>query len=322
MNAAAARWGIPAHQWLDLSTGINPWPWPVPHVPAAVWQRLPEDDDGLEEAVRSWLSLPDAAGVLPVAGSQAAIQQLPRLRAPANVIVPAPGYAEHGYRWRQAGHRVRAVASDALDAAVDHADVVVWIQPNNPDGTVMPPGVLLDWHARLARRQGWLVVDEAFVDAVPGQSIVSAVGAPGLVVMRSLGKFFGLAGARGGLVLGPQQLCERLDAALGPWALSGPARWVMCRAIADHDWQRANRDRLQRASDRLAALLRGTALSPTGGTALFSYCLHPRAELIRDGLARQGILVRLFDQPSALRIGLPPDAASEQRLRRALATVV
>ncbi len=73
LNAAIKRWGIPRQQWLDLSTGINPVSWPVPEIPARLWQRLPEADDGLNEIIRHSYAAPASADCEPVSGSQAAL---------------------------------------------------------------------------------------------------------------------------------------------------------------------------------------------------------------------------------------------------------
>jgi len=330
LRAAARQWGLPAEQWLDLSTGINPRPWPRPPIPDAVWQRLPEDDDGLEQELREALALPAAAACVPVPGTQAAVQCLPRLPAMnsganggANggasvVAVPAPGYAEHGHCWRQAGHRVLALSVQAMEAQLDSLDVVVWIQPNNPTGQCLAPETLERWRTALASRGGWLLVDEAFVEPEPRWSMLPALGRPGLVVLRSLGKFFGLAGARGGLVLGPAALCGEVRQLLGPWAVAGPTRWLMARALADSTWQAGMREQLAADSRRLAAMLAGAGLSPAGMTGLFCYCPHPGAAAHRDALARQGILVRYFEQPAALRIGLPGPETQWRRLQAGL----
>ena len=314
LNRAVSRYGIPPAEWLDLSTGINPWPWPVPTLPPEVWHRLPEADDGLEAASGDHFPVPAGARCLPVAGSQAAIQALPRLRARSRVGVPAPGCAEHGWWWQQAGHSVERLAPETVDAALDRLDVLVWIHPNNPTGLALEPEQLLEWHARLHARGGWLVVDEAFIEATPEASLAPYVDAPGLVVLRSLGKFFGLAGVRGGWVLADAELCTALEAALGPWAVSGPARWVMGQALADEAWQARNRTRLASAAATLDADLRNAGLAAPTGTALFRYCPHPRAEGIHHALAAEGILTRLFTDPPALRFGLPPDDAARQRL--------
>lgn len=319
LNRAAARYGIPRADWLDLSTGINPRPWPVPAVPESVWQRLPETDDGLDAVARRWAGAPDKAGCLPVAGTQAAIQALPGLRGPGRVGVPEPGYAEHAWWWRQAGHTVVAVGHDDVDRRIGELDVLVWIHPNNPTGLAVDAERLRAWHRTLAARGGWLVLDEAFVDADPERSLVPSVGADGLVALRSVGKFFGLAGLRGGLVFGPDGLCRALGECLGPWAVSHPARWIMARALADAAWQAEARAWLARAANELDTVLIRSGLEPAGGTRLFRYCPHPEAAAIQERLARRGILVRRFQDPPALRFGLPPDRAGLERLDEALA---
>jgi len=318
LNQAAREWGIPRSRWLDLSTGINPAPWPVPPLPPEVWQRLPEDDDGLPNIVRQWAGAPASAAVLPLPGSQAAIQALPRLRPPCRVGVPRPGYAEHAHRWRQAGHQVRALDTRSLDQALDQLDVVVWVQPNNPTGETLAPEQLQRWHRNLAERGGWLVIDEAFLPGHASASLSSLAGAPGLVILRSLGKFFGLAGVRAGAILAWPELADCMAERIGPWSVSAPARFIMARALADRSWQQEAAGRLAESGARLDALLRDFRLPPEGGTALFRYLRHPRARAIADHLARQAVLVRVFEDPAALRFGLPGDEAQWQHLERGL----
>ncbi|HXH01818.1 MAG TPA: threonine-phosphate decarboxylase CobD [Candidatus Competibacteraceae bacterium] len=316
LRAAALRYGIPLAEWLDLSTGLNPNGWPVPAVPPAVWLRLPETDDGLEQAARDYYGAPQ---VLPVAGSQAAIQTLPLLRPPGRVGVLSPGYAEHAHGWARAGHEVLPLAAEAVDAAVERLDVLVLINPCNPSGVRFPVARLLTWHERLAARGGWLLVDEAFMDVTPGDSLAAHSERPGLIVLRSLGKFFGLAGARVGFVLAEPALLARLEEKLGPWSVAGPARWVAARALADRDWHNATRSRLHAAGERLWRLLVRHGLEPAGGTALFQWVRHPAAAVLHESLARQGILTRLFQDPASLRFGLPPDEAGWIRLQYCLA---
>ena len=318
LRVAAEQYGIPLSDWLDLSTGINPQGWPVPPVPGTVWQRLPEADDGLEAAAAAYYG---AESLLPVAGSQAAIQALPRLRAPGRVGVLSPSYAEHAHAWRRAGHQVELLPAESLDAAVDRLDALVLAHPNNPTGVRFLPELLLDWRARLAARGGWLVVDEAFMDATPEGSLAHHVGLPGLIVLRSLGKFFGLAGARVGFVLAEPAVLERLREYLGPWAVTGPSRWVAARALSDRTWQAAMRADLDRAGSRLADLLRRQGLPVAGGAGLFQWAPLPDAAFWQDALARRGILVRRFSDPPALRFGLPGGEPAWRRLELALAGV-
>ena len=318
LRAAAAHYGIALGDWLDLSTGINPQGWPVPPLPPTVWQRLPEMNDGLEAVAAVYYG---TAHLLPVAGSQSAIQALPRLRAPGRVGVLHPSYAEHAHAWRQAGHQLELLPPDQLDAAADRLDALVLVNPNNPTGERFDPALLLEWRARLAQRGGWLVVDEAFMDATPESSLTSQVGLPGLIVLRSLGKFFGLAGARVGFVMAESALRNRLQEALGPWAVSGPSRWTGTQTLADRDWQVQTRLWLEQAGKRLADVLQRQRLPVAGGTGLFQWIPMPEADFWQDALARRGILVRRFTDPPGLRFGLPEAEAHWRRLELALAGV-
>jgi cobalamin biosynthetic protein CobC len=301
--------------WLDLSTGINPNGWPVPQLPATAWQRLPEREDDLEQAAREYYRTPD---LLPVAGSQAAIQALPRLRAPCRVGVITPGYGEHALAWERAGHRVRPLIAGKIDTEIDYLDVLVVINPNNPTGVRFSREQLLHWHSELADRNGWLVVDEAFMDATPEQSIADQTHLPGLIVLRSLGKFFGLAGARVGFVSAQPELLAHLNDLLGPWTINGPARWIATATLRDHAWQAETRQRLQSSERRLKKLLTKYELPPSGGCGLIQWCLSPEAAELHQQLARQGILTRLFSQPASLRFGLPGDEAEWQKVETAL----
>ncbi len=313
LRRAAARYDIPLADWLDLSTGLNPHGYPVPPVPADAWLRLPEDDDGLEAAAAHYYG---SAQLLPVAGSQPAIQALPAVLQGERVRVLTPGYAEHAHAWRD--RHARAVEADAIDAAVAHSDILVLVQPNNPTGVHYGRERLLDWHGRLARRGGWLVVDEAFIDTTPERSLVPLAGTQGLVVLRSLGKFFGLAGARVGFVFAPPAVRTALAERLGPWTLSGPARWAARHALADDGWQAQARCTLQAAGARLKDLLDAHGL-PACGPALFKYVASAQAAGLHEALAREGILIRRFDTPPGVRFGLPPDEAGWARLDAALA---
>ncbi|GAB3334892.1 threonine-phosphate decarboxylase CobD [Marilutibacter aestuarii] len=319
LQRAARQHGIDPSAWLDLSTGISPFAWPVPPVPPAAWQRLPEDDDGLEAIACRYYGAPR---VLPVAGSQAAIQALPRLRGPSRVGVILPGYAEHAHAWRQAGHEVERLPAPRLLEDAARFDVIVLIHPNNPGGERFGREALLALHARLAGRGGWLVVDEAFMDATPGHSLCADSDREGLVVLRSVGKFFGLAGARAGFACASPALLAPLRERLGPWTLTGPGRYVLARALADVDWQSRAREWLVAQGERLEACLHAHGLDDGGGTAFFQWRRHPRASALHEALARRAVLTRLFDADEAgadsLRLGLPADAAGLERLDRAL----
>lgn len=312
---AVQRHGVPREQWLDLSTGINPRSWQGPSIPVSSWNRLPEEEDGLVEVAQAYYGAPL---VLPVSGSQAAIQALPKLRDRSRVGVPVLGYNEHGYRWTAAGHEVVPLAASEFGAASGELDVLVISNPNNPTGERVAPEKLLEWHRRLAERGGWLVVDEAFADATPETSVARFTDRDGLIVLRSLGKFFGLAGARVGFVLAQAPLLTELSALLGPWALSGPSRWVARGALSDRAWQEGTRQSLRAAGARLKGLLSSYGLAPDGGCELFQWVRTPQALAIHETLARQGILTRYFSSVPSLRFGLAGEEGEWQRLERAL----
>ncbi len=315
LRDAVIRFGRARKDWLDLSTGINPQPYPVPALAADAWHRLPEAAPALATAAQEYYNAPR---MLPVAGTQAAIQALPRLRSPSRVVVAAPAYAEHAHHWAQAGHAMREVAYDELDAAVAGCDVMVICNPNNPTGATIAPEVLLDWAAQLALRGGWLIVDEAFCDTTPPMSVAAWSDRPGLIVLRSVGKFFGLAGLRLGFVAAHPELLKELADALGPWTVSGPAQEIGCAALADRDWQTSMRHRLLQGGERLHALLARYEIS-ANGSALYQWWPEQHAQSFWLHMAQRGIWVRLFTRGACgIRLGLPPDEAGWQRLEQAL----
>ena len=304
--------------WLDLSTGINPGVYPLPAIDPACWHRLPEDDDGLAAAAAIYYGN-DRLLALP--GSQAAIQWLPALFPPVAVACLTPIYEEHPQAWERAGHKLRRLQNVPLARALAAATpIIVLCNPNNPTGRTLPAGELLAAAAQLLRRGGWLIVDEAFGDPDPENCVTALAGgpaAPNLIVLRSLGKFFGLAGARVGFVFGASEKLARLREAMGPWPLSGPARAVARQVLADGAWQVQTRRDLALASARLATLL--APLGEVSHCALFATVATAHAAALFEHLARQAILTRHFPAHGLLRFGLPGGEAKWQRLGSALA---
>lgn len=320
LAAASQQYGIALEDWLDLSTGINPHGYPITAIPPETWQRLPLENDGLIEAACACYGCRFA---LPTAGSQAALQVLPQLRAsarfnvPAKVAMPQLMYQEHAKAWQRQGHEVMLFDTCPDQAILHQADVLLLCNPNNPTATRFSAENLLHWHAELAQRGGWLIVDEAFMDATPADSIAQHADKEGLFVLRSLGKFFGMAGARVGFLLAAEQMLLEAQEVIGPWSIAGPSRLAARTALEDKAWQQQTRLQLTTASQRLADLLTQHGLQPTGSTALFQFIVTPQAAAWHQHLAMQGIWVRKFPAVSALRFGLPPEKAWN-RLRDAL----
>ncbi len=317
LGLAEARFGKPAQGWLDLSTGISPFPYPVPDLPADAWQRLPglAEDLALREAAAEAYGVDDPDFLATAPGSQALLQILPRLRPFSQVAVIGPTYGEYSRCFTMAGHHV--LPMETLDRALD-ADVVVVCNPNNPDGRKHDGERLLELADGLASRGGLLVVDEAFCDTSPELSLAPHAR-PGMVVLRSLGKFFGLAGMRLGFAIAEPQLARLLRQTLGPWAVGGPVLEIGRQALSDAEWIEQARRKLAQESSQLNSLFGRAGLSTVGGTSLFTLVNAPRAWALFEYLGQNGILARPYaSAPRWLRFGLPPDKAGRQRLETAL----
>jgi cobalamin biosynthetic protein CobC len=309
LSTAVTRHGIPLEKWLDLSTGINPNHYPIPEIPPNLWHQLPNDEDGLVNIAANYYG---CRSLLPTSGSQAALQALPTLRSLGTVAMLKPMYQEHAHAWQRCGHQVLSFSDLNDESILNQADVVLLCNPNNPTGKQFSTQDLLQLHAKLASRGGWLVVDEAFMDATPEHSIAQHSHLDGLFVLRSLGKFFGLAGVRVGFMLAADEQLKKLQESLGPWALTGPSRFIAKQALQDTAWQENTRNVLRDNSQRLATLLSQYELTPTAGTALFQYVMTAQAEVLHEKLAAKGVWVRLFKEQPALRFGLPSDKGWQQ----------
>ncbi|MFM0414868.1 threonine-phosphate decarboxylase CobD [Paraburkholderia aromaticivorans] len=320
LHEAARRYGIPYAAWLDLSTGINPHGYPVPPVPADAWRRLPDDGDDFAACAARYYGAPDAAHVLPVAGSQAAIRALPALLPRARLGIAPLTYGEYAPAFERAGHQtmVLDVSHETLPDALTH---VVVVNPNNPTATRLSAARLLHWHAQLSARGGTLLVDEAFADTMPAASLAASTHRDGLLVLRSPGKFFGLAGVRAGFVLGAPALLERLRSTLGAWTVSGPARHAVKAAFADEAWQRHMRTRLDAESARLVGLLHAQGFD-TRSTPLFAWSVDARAAALHEALARRGVWTRLFMPSGSVRFGLPASETEWTRFNESLRDAV
>jgi len=316
LAAAARRYGIPLPDWLDLSTGINPVPYPAAALAPADLARLPDPEAtaGLADAARVAYGVPEGVAVQPVPGTDIALRLLPLLFPRSRVAILSPTYSGHAEAWSAAGHSVRAIGELA---GARGAEIVVLANPNNPDGRRIAPEELSAFLAR--SRPAALVVDEAFAEVTPGLSLVSAMAGAPILVLRSFGKFYGLAGLRLGFVLGPPAILERLGGMLGDWPVSGPAIAIGRAALEDFAWQEAARQRLAADRARLDALLAAAGFDAITGTDLFRLVQTPAAPRLHEALAAQGIWTRLFEEsPDQIRLGLPPPGAFA-RLEAALA---
>lgn len=322
-DLAAARRQFPdaPQPFVDLSTGINPYPYPLPALPPEVFARLPDPAAQMRLtaiAARTY-GAPSAAHAVGAPGTQILLPRVAALVPPGRAAILGPTYSEHARAATLAGHAV--LEARTLDELCD-ADLAVVVNPNNPDGRVVGKERLLALAQELKARGAILVVDEAFMDVGPPEaSVAGEVHRGNIIVLRSFGKFFGLAGLRLGFALAAPEVAARLDAGLGPWAISGPAIAVAERALADSAWMDATRNKLSGAAARLDGLLADAGVEVAGGTSLFRLVRTPSAGRIFRHLGTAGIIVRAFrEQPAWLRFGIPRETEWES-LRSRLATV-
>ncbi len=291
--------------WIDLSTGINPVPYPIPDLPAEAWTHLPSHGElqGLIDAAARRYNV-DPHMVVAAPGTQALIQLLPRLFPVSRVAIVGPTYEEHEVSWRRQGHDVRVV-----DTLPTDSEVTVVVNPNNPTGRLASI-------SDLQAVKGLLVVDEAFIDFHPREASFAGRNA---IVLRSFGKAYGLAGVRLGIAIAEREFANQFRDELGPWAVAGSAIEIGRRALADDLWLARTAARLEVDGKRLDDLLTRAGCTLLGGTALFRLVRHANAPALVDALGRHGIHVRSFPrEPSWLRFGLPADDSEFSRLATAL----
>lgn len=321
-DLAAARRLFPAapRPFVDLSTGINPHPYRLPRLPADAFARLPDADAmaALAKAAAQAYGAPSAAHVVCAPGTQILLPLTSQLVPPGRAAIVAPTYGEFARAAALAGHRV---AESHELSEIGDAQLVFVGNPNNPDGRLFAKQDLVALGKVLRARGGLLVVDEAFMDVGPaGQSLASELSLGNVVVLRSFGKFFGLAGLRLGFALAAPQLAARIAAMLGPWAVSGPALAIGTAALADQAWIEKTRKQLAKRAQKLDVALSESGLDIIGGTSLFRLVRKPQASALFHHLGRAGILLRRFpEHQDWLRFGLPGNAQAWRRLHTALA---
>lgn len=303
LDAAISRFGGTRETWIELSTGINPTPYPLPDIPEAAWRALPDQAavSALETAARDFWGVPNGAAVLAVPGASSAIAHIPLLAEPGRVLIPTPTYNEHAASFRQAGWQI-----DQDPAACTAS---VHVHPNNPDGRL--------WN--VSDMIGQLrVIDESFCDVAPSASHVTETSQPGTLVLKSFGKFWGLAGLRLGFVIGDPRLLARIKDMLGPWPVAGPALHIGQIALRDTAWTAQTRSRLAADAQRLDDLITNAGARAVGGTTLFRLYEVPNALDWQVRLAEHHLWSRVFPYNAQwLRLGLP---ANDQwdRLRKAV----
>ncbi|CAN7385178.1 threonine-phosphate decarboxylase CobD [Phyllobacterium sp. LjRoot231] len=319
LDRAMERFGGTPGDWIDLSTGINPEVFPLPPIGLEIWNRLPDEKllTSTLNAAREYYGAGSEAGIVAAPGTQSLIQILPDVMSKGEVVIVGPTYQEHRASFLNAGWLISNCAS--IDEIPPSAKVVVIVNPNNPDGRIIPREPLLELAKRMDSRGGTLIVDEAFADPHPEASVAAQAGMSGLIVLKSFGKFFGLGGLRLGFALTTRDIAQALKHRLGPWAVSGPALIIATHAFCDTNRLADYLARLRSRRELLTIVLAEAGLAETGGTMLFSLIEFRQAYLLHEALCKEHVLTRKFDYaPQWLRFGLPLDENAAERLQHRL----
>jgi cobalamin biosynthetic protein CobC len=325
LGAARAAYAQAPQPWIDLSTGINPRAYPAPRARGLALNRLPDTGElgRLEAVAAGAFGVHDPRRVVATGGTEPALRLLPYLLGQKHAVVAGPTYGSHADGWQGAGVPTQVIPDSRLVDSIAQMTAVIVVNPNNPDGRIVSREQLLRLHREAAARGGVLIVDEAFAEVVPESSVASIAGtyeAERLVVLRSFGKFYGLAGLRLGFVVGAPNLMERVRAAIGDWPVSVDALVAGLAAYADSQWAQSTRARLARSARRLDELLIAHGFEIVGGTSLYRLARAEDAPVRFERLAAAGILTRPFQYDrSVLRFGLPGSPDAWRRLQRALA---
>ena len=315
MGAMAVAFPNAPLPWVDLSTGINPWPYPVGTIAQKSWQDLPDGSD-VDACVSALAQVGGCApaNIVLTPGSTAAMVAIKNALAIHHVAVIAPTYGGYGEVFKACD-----AVTDLQAAVACDGQAIILGNPNNPDGIWQDYKTVAELSTRLAAQGRWLIVDEAFGDVAPHKCVSSLAGLPGLLILRSFGKFYGLAGLRLGAVLGPVSAIKAIRTELGPWPVSGPALEIGAKAYSDKAWQKQMAMCLYVEAAALDKVLLEAGFARAGGTALFRLITTKDAHAVWTKLAQAGIYVRRFAWSNHhLRFGLPPDALTLERLRSAL----
>lgn len=307
-----------AEDWLDLSTGINPSPYPIPDIAASSWHHLPATSamSSLLEAATHYYGAPSPAHIVAAPGSALLIQMLPAILKARNVSIVSPTYGDHDVAWNREGGFIKHIKTPEES---DPSGITVLVNPNNPDGQHYDIDTLKTLAINHKEAGGWLIVDEAFGDLMHEHSAAALTQDYNVIILKSLGKFFGLAGVRLGFVIARPDICARLSAHLGSWAISGPALNIGIAALQDTEWQNQTRETLKAKSSVFNTILQDNGLRICGCTDLFTLIEEDNADALFMRLLSHKIYVRRFDyNPHWLRIGLVDRDHNLSRLQKAV----
>jgi cobalamin biosynthetic protein CobC len=335
LQQVAKQFNIPPSDWIDVSTGIAPISYPIPDIPLSVWQQLPQQNPELIAAAQQYYQ---CSQLMITNGSQAIIKALPSLYRQSNVnsqnvYLPERGYKEHAQAWKNAHYNLHFYQDNLPELSdILPNSVLVIINPNNPTGIFYNAQTINKYQQQLAHLNGLLVIDEAFIDVMSDTTLENqSYGSQAAnqkenqrendhcLVLRSFGKFFGLAGIRIGFLVASSSWCQAFKELLGPWQVNGPAQLIAQHALQDTSWQTTQRGTLKRLRKMQEGMLKQafpqTILQTINGCDLFltlSFHQQDTAKKLYMLLCQQGVYCRLADEQDTLRFGLTTEGSLER----------
>ena len=302
---AARELGLNGSGVLDFSASINPlgmppaarhaikaWVGDVLHYPDTQSTRL-------KEAISECYGL-DPAGVIPGNGSTELIYLIPRALQPKKVVIASPTFSEYERACRLSGAKVEHFPllpkeflpePDAFMRAMKNADMAFFCNPGNPSGAVLPRQGVLTLASLAKKNNCVLVVDEAFMDFCPEHSVLGEQG-DHLVVLRSLTKFYALAGLRVGFSHMPKMLMSRIMRYKEPWSVNVLAERAALAVLAETGFVRRSRDYVRRERGLLETKLEALGFVVFPSEANYLLIETSKAVQLVKGLYKRGILVR------------------------------
>ena len=300
IDNAIKKYGGNKDDWIDLSTGINPNHYPYKLINIRELQNLPykNDIDNLNKLAKKYFQT--TACVRAVSGAQGGINILPFLLPNKTVSILSPTYNEYQNVF---SNSLKKIINVKNLSELKKSQIAIICNPNNPDGKLYSNDNLL----KISKSVEYLIIDESFIDQYPRKSLSHKLDdQTNILILRSFGKFFGLAGIRLGFLISNKEIDKKIQFLIGNWPISNVAINVASKALIDHVWIMNTISFLKEGSYFLDCLASEINWKVVGGTNLYRLYETPNAHDAQNKLANFKIWSRRFSYSKKwIRLGIP-----------------
>ena len=300
IDNAIQKYGGNKDSWIDLSTGINPHHYPYKLINISELKNLPCENDinKLNKVAKKYFKT--FACVTAVSGAQAGINILPFLFPNKTVSILSPTYNEYQNVFSKSLTKINNVEKLIQ---LKNSQVAIICNPNNPDGKLYCNEDLLE----ISKNVGYLIIDESYMDQYPGKSLSQKLDdQTNIIIIRSFGKFFGLAGIRLGFLISNKEINKKIEFLIGKWPISNIAINIANKALIDDVWIMNTISFLEEGSNFLDCLASKVSWKIVGGTNLYRLYETPNADHTQNKLANLKIWSRRFEYSKKwIRLGIP-----------------